>query len=128
MAFLIFFQNFGTSVAVAISNAIFTQTLTSTIPQYAPSVSPQAALNAGSSAEAVRMLVPAGHSDELDGVLQAYCESLRNVFYFLVGIAASGAALSLGMGWKNVGRKQKEKDSEFARTKETRHEAEKEKA
>lgn len=105
MAALIFFQNLASSVASVISNTIFTQTLTSTIPRYAPSVSPQAALSAGSSADAVRALVPANRSDEVDGVLQAYSESLRNVFYFLIGLAACGAAASLGMGWRRVGKK-----------------------
>ncbi|KAK0642638.1 Efflux pump mlcE [Lasiodiplodia hormozganensis] len=122
MACVIFFQNFGTSVAVVISNTIFTQALTSTIPRYAPSVSPHAALSAGSSAEAVRMLVPAGRPDELNGILRAYSESLRNVFYFLVGLAACATAFSLGMGWKNVGKKKKqeeEKAAELGKAEET---------
>ncbi|KAF1944324.1 efflux pump protein [Clathrospora elynae] len=101
----IFFQNLGTSIAIVICNTIFAQTLISTIPRYAPSVSPQAALEAGSGAGAVRALVPAGHKDELDGVLRAYSESLRNVFYFLVGIASLMAVASLGMGWKDVSKK-----------------------
>ncbi|EXJ71097.1 uncharacterized protein A1O5_06090 [Cladophialophora psammophila CBS 110553] len=124
MAILIFFQNFGSSVTVVISNTIFTQTLKSTLPRYAPSVSPQAALRAGSSAEAVRALVPVGRPDELGGVLRAYSESLRNVFYLLVGLAAVGAVLSLGMGWKNVGKKKEEekKAAELAKTKEGLHE------
>ncbi|KAB2573258.1 Efflux pump mlcE [Lasiodiplodia theobromae] len=114
MACVIFFQTFGTSVAVVISNTIFTQTLTSTIPRYAPSVPPHAALSAGSSAEAVRMLIPAGRPDELNGILRAYSESLRNVFYFLVGLAACATVFSLGMGWKNVGKKKKQEEEKAA--------------
>jgi hypothetical protein len=107
VAILIFFQNFGTSVAIVISNTIFAQTLTKTIPRYAPSVAPQAALNAGSGAGAVRSLVLSGREDELQGVLRAYSESLRNVFYLLVGMAGLAAFLSLGMGWKDVSKKKK---------------------
>ena len=91
-----------------IANTIFSQTLTSVIPRNAPSVSPQAALNAGSGADAVRSLVPAGGEGELVGILRAYSESLRNVFYFLVGISALAALMSLGMGWKDVRSKKHE--------------------
>lgn len=102
MAILIFFQNFSTSVASVISNTIVAQTLIAAIPKYAPSVSPSAALKAGSAASAIRKIVPAGHEDELEGVLTAYSESLRNVFYFLVGLAVLATMVSLGMGWKDV--------------------------
>jgi hypothetical protein len=105
MAFLVFSQNFGVSVGIVLSQTAFAQTLTSTILRYAPSISPQAALNAGSGAGAVRDLV-IGHEDELNGVLLAYSESLRNVFYFLVGLAALAVALSLGMGWVDVRKKE----------------------
>jgi hypothetical protein len=65
-------------------------------------VPPQAALDAGSGAGAVRALLPIGHEAELDGVLRAYSESLRNVFYLLTGIACLAVAVSSGMGWKDV--------------------------
>jgi hypothetical protein len=102
MAILIFFQNFSTSVAGVVSNTIFAQTLTATIPIYAPSVSPAAALEAGTGASAVRDVLPVGHEDELVGLLRAYSNSFRNVFYFLAGLAVLATAASLGLGWKDV--------------------------
>lgn len=105
MAVLIFFQNFSTSIAGVVSNTIFAQTLTAAIPKYAPSISPSAALEAGSDASAVRKIVPAGHEGELEGVLRAYSDSLRNVFYFLAGLAVLATMVSLGMGWKDVRRR-----------------------
>lgn len=105
ISLLIFFQNFGVAIAIVISNILFAQTLTSTIPRYAPSVTPQAALDAGSGAAAVRALVPAGQEEQLAGVLRAYSESLRNVFYFLVGTAVITTVVSFGMGWKDVRKK-----------------------
>lgn len=106
MAVLIFFQNFGTSVAGVISNTIFTETLTAKIPIYAPSVSVEDILNAGSGSSAVRGVIPEGHADELDGLLKVYSDGLRNVYYFLVGLAVSTTVVSLGMGWKDVRKKQ----------------------
>lgn len=106
MAVLIFFQNFSTSVAGVVSNTIFAQTLTKSIPEYAPSVSPAEALKAGSGASAVRGVVPAGHEDELEGLLRAYSVSLRNVFYLLVALAVLATVVSFRMGWKDVRKKQ----------------------
>jgi hypothetical protein len=97
MAFLIFLQNLGTSIIIVLSNTIFTQTLTRAIREYAPSVPPQAALAAGSDPRAVRALV-AAYEDELEGVLLAYSEGLRNIFYLLVGMSIVAVLLSLGMG------------------------------
>ncbi|KAF2626431.1 efflux pump protein [Macroventuria anomochaeta] len=119
MAVLIFFQNFSTSVAGVVSNTIFTQTLTASIPKYAPSVSPAAALEAGSGASAVRDIVPAGHEEELDGLLRAYSDSLRNVFYFLVGLAVLATVVSLGMGWKDVKKKKGDSGEEAQATRKS---------
>ena len=103
---MVFCQNLGTSITIVIGNVIFAQTLTSAIPKYAPSISPHAALAAGSGAGAVRGLVH-GNQEALAGVLRAYSESLRNVFYFLVGISSLAMLASTGMGWKDVRRKKK---------------------
>ena len=111
LANLIFFQNLGTAITIVVANTIFAQSLTSLIPRYAPSVPAHAALDAGSGAGAVRALVPAGNRHELDGVLKAYSESLRNVFYFLTGIACVAVFVSLGMGWKDVRNKGEKKNT-----------------
>jgi hypothetical protein len=111
MAYLIFLQNLGAAIVVVLSNVIFAQTLTKRVPQYAPSVSPQAVLDAGSGAGAVRALV-AGHLGDLDGILRAYSEGLRNIFYFLIGISVVSVLMSFGMGWVDVRKKPAKKAAE----------------
>lgn len=101
MAMLMLFQNLSGSVGGVISNVIFSQSLIEKLPRYAPSVDVKAALWVGSGASAVRDLV-ADHEEELAGVLQAYSEGLRNIFYFLVGVSGVAVAASLGMGWVDV--------------------------
>lgn len=105
LAFLIFIQNLAASVFSVVTNTIFEQTLISKLPEYAPSVSPKAALNAGGSAEAVRALVPMGGGHELDGVLKAYSDALRNLWYLLVGFAVAAFLFGWGTGWKDVRKK-----------------------
>ena len=61
-------------------------------------------MDAGSGAGAVRDLV-IGHEEELGGILLAYSESLRNVFYLLVGFSCAAVPLSVGMGWVDVRKK-----------------------
>lgn len=108
MALLVFLQNFATSICVVLSSTILSQTLTKVVPRYAPSVSAQDVLDAGTDAGAVRHLV-VGHESELSGVLLAYSEGVRNIFYFFVGMTAVSVAVSLGMGWVNVRKKPVEK-------------------
>lgn len=111
IAVLVFIQNFGVSICIAVANAVFAQTLKKAISRYAPSISPQSVLNAGSGADAVRGLV-SGHKEELDGVLVAYSESLRNVFYLLVGISCVAVFLSMGMGWVDVRKTETAKETQ----------------
>ncbi|KAH6611957.1 efflux pump protein [Boeremia exigua] len=118
MATLIFFQNFSVSIAAVVSNTIFSQTLAATIPKYAPSVSPAAALEAGSGASAVRDIIPIGHADELDGLLRAYSESLRNIFYLLAGLAVLATVASSGMGLKDVRKKPQSQGSKTSMSKD----------
>lgn len=114
LALLVFFQNLGTSITIVISNVIFVQTLTSTIPRYAPSVSAGEVLKSGSGASAVRALIPSGDDQVLQGILKAYSESLRNIFFFLVGISGIAILMSLGMGWKDVRKDSKKENAEEA--------------
>jgi uncharacterized membrane protein YbhN (UPF0104 family) len=124
MAMLIFFQNFGASISIVISNTIFAQSLTKLIPHYAPSVSPQAALDAGSGADAVRKLT-AGHEGELNGVLLAYSHSVSRIFYFLVALSCIAVVASFGMGWVDV-RKKTEVKPPMDATDEEEHRGEEE--
>lgn len=104
IAFLIFAQSFTGAISVVIATTIFTQSLTTGLGKYAPSVSAQDALAAGGGAQAIRALVPEG-SNELDGVLRAYSNSVDHVFYLLVGFAILSFTFSWGMGWKDIRKK-----------------------
>jgi hypothetical protein len=123
ITFLVFIQNLGASVALILANTIFTQTLIKKLPVYAPSVSSEQALAAGGSAAAVRNLVAPGHENEIQGVLVAYSESLRNVWYFLVGAAVVQFFIAWQTGWLDV-RKGKSGQESEARADESKVEEE----
>ncbi|KAF1919681.1 hypothetical protein BDU57DRAFT_512895 [Ampelomyces quisqualis] len=101
MTFLVSLQNFGTSIGVVLSSIVFSQTLTKVVPQCAPSVSAPDVLETGTDAGAVRHLV-VGHESELDNLLLAFSEGVRNIFYFVGGIKAVSVVVSLSMGWVDV--------------------------
>ncbi|KAL1598042.1 hypothetical protein SLS60_008530 [Paraconiothyrium brasiliense] len=102
LAFIIFIQNLAAAIFLVVANTIFTQSLIKKLAQYAPSVSPQKALEAGSSADAVRKLVAADRPWELDGVLDAYSESLKAIWLMLVAFAGLAFVCAFGMGWVDV--------------------------
>ncbi|KAI0598793.1 major facilitator superfamily domain-containing protein [Biscogniauxia sp. FL1348] len=104
VAFLVFCQNFLAAVFVVVANTIFTETLAQEIVEFAPSVDPAAALAAGSSAAAVRNLVPPG-SPELDGVLRAFAKSFDTLCFVMVAAASVSFIASWGMGWVDVRKK-----------------------
>ncbi|KAF2451175.1 efflux pump protein [Karstenula rhodostoma CBS 690.94] len=119
LALIIFVQNLAGAIFLVVANTIFTQSLIKKLGQYAPSVSPQAALEAGSSADAVRKLVDPSKPWEVDGVLNAYSESLKNIWLMLVAFAGLAFICAFGMGWvdvrkKNADKEEKEREEESA--------------
>ncbi|KAJ4296885.1 hypothetical protein N0V90_006933 [Kalmusia sp. IMI 367209] len=124
LAFLIFMQNLAAAIFLVVANTIFTQSLNKKLAQYAPSVSPQAAFEAGSSATAVRKLVPADKPWEIEGVLNAYSESLKNIWYMLVAFACLAFVFAWGMGFIDV-RKKKGGDAKEKRAEATVEDIEK---
>ncbi|KAH6646197.1 putative MFS multidrug transporter [Truncatella angustata] len=111
IAFLVFVQNLLAAIFNIVGNTIFTQTLSREISVLAPSVSLEAALAAGGSAEAVRVLLPPG-SPELEGLLLAYSKSVNAVFYLLVAVAVVCFAAAWGMGWVDIRKKASEENEE----------------
>ncbi|KAL5418675.1 hypothetical protein PMIN04_007235 [Paraphaeosphaeria minitans] len=110
LALIIFVHNLAGAIFLVVANTIFTQCLVKKLGQYAPSISPQAALEAGSSADAVRKLVDPSKPWEVDGVLNAYSESLKNIWLMLVAFAGLAFICSFGMGWVDVRKKKAGKE------------------
>lgn len=111
IAFLIFIQNLAAAIFLVVANVIFTQSLIKKLGEYAPSIPPQAALDAGSSADAVRKLVDPNKPWEVDGVLTAYSESLRAIWLMLVAFASLAFIFAFGMGWVDVRKKKEVKNT-----------------
>lgn len=107
MSLLIFCQNLAGSIAVITATTIFTQSLLNDLPILAPSASPDAALRAGTGAEAVRGLLPAG-SPELDGLLRAYSYAFDKTFYVVAGFGVASIGFALLMGWNDMLKKRGE--------------------
>lgn len=97
MSILVFSQNFGGAIFLALAQLIFSHGLNSGLQEYAPSVSPEVVVNAG--ATAVRGVVSA---TDLPAVLKAYMVGVDRVFYLSTGGAGAVFLFSWGMGWKSV--------------------------
>ena len=97
MAVLIFSQTFGSSLFLAFSQTAFTNSLKTALRTFAPDIDVTTLLVAGASA--LREVVPQG---SLSGVLLAYNQALKHVFYITAGTAVATFVFYWGMGWKNV--------------------------
>lgn len=96
-ALVVFSPTFAGALFLGISNTIFGHSLKTLISEYAPAVNPQVIINAGKTGSRT-----ATQQSELPSVLVAYAKSVDRVFYLTTGVAAGCFLFSLGMGWRDV--------------------------
>ena len=100
IAFVVFSQAFGPTIAMALYNIIFLESLRSQLRHYAPNISSTAIVKAG--ATGFRSLVSAA---DLPGVLKAYANSIDRVFYLAAALATVCGVFLWGMGWHDLRKK-----------------------
>lgn len=106
MGIVIFTQNFGGAIWVAVAQAIFDNSLYKAIGTYAPGVDPNTLLEAG--VRSIRSLVSKA---DLPGVLLAYAQSVNHVFYLGTALAGVAFLLSWSLGWTDIRKKQATQDT-----------------
>ncbi|OLN91635.1 hypothetical protein CCHL11_06650 [Colletotrichum chlorophyti] len=92
-----FAQFRGSSVSLAVGNAVFASASREELPQFAPNVDPRAVTEAG--ATGFRKVVP---KSELSSVLRAYVKCIEKEFMVSLGFAAASFCFAWGMGWKDI--------------------------
>jgi hypothetical protein len=102
IAFVVFSQAFGPTIAMTLYNVIFLESIKKQIPRLAPNVRPLDIVNAG--ATGFRSFVP---REDLQGVLQAYSDSIDRTFYLAAAFAALCGLFLWGMGWHDLREKKK---------------------
>ena len=103
-ALLVFCQNLGGSIFLALSEVAFNTELRRALVKYAPDVDPETVIVAGASA--VRSVVPPA---SLHGVLVAYSKAFDYTRYVAVGAAGGALLTAFGMGWKSIKKPKTEK-------------------
>ncbi|KAH7384634.1 major facilitator superfamily domain-containing protein [Pyrenochaeta sp. MPI-SDFR-AT-0127] len=101
IAFVVFSQAFGPTIAMTLYNLIFLESMRSQISRYAPNVSPKAIVDVG--ATGFRSFVSPA---DLPGVLQAYANSINRVFYLAAALATLCGVFLWGMGWHDLRKKE----------------------
>lgn len=97
MAIAIFTNTFGGALFLSFAQTSFTNGLKTHVPEFAPTVDAHTVIEAGASE--IRKIVPA---QALKGVLEAYNESINEVFYIAAAASVMVFLFSFGMGWKSV--------------------------
>lgn len=106
MVLIIFAQQFGGSVWLAVAATTFSDGLDKALRQYAPGIDPKIIVDAG--ATGYRDVVPAAL---VDGVIMAYSKAVNHVFYLGAACCVAYFIFSWGLGWKSV-KKTKKVESE----------------
>ncbi len=103
IAFIMFTQALGPTVALTAYNIVFDTSLPSQITQHASQANVTAILDAGITG--FRAIVSPA---DLPGVLVAYAKSLDRVFYFVAALAATCGIFLWRMGWHDLRKKEGE--------------------
>ena len=96
-----FFQSFGGSVFMAISQTVFQNGLINNLARDVPDLNPNIILNNGAS-QIGRLVADMGRPDDVDAVLGAYTKGLQNTFYISVAAAGCAFLISWGLEWKKI--------------------------
>jgi hypothetical protein len=115
-ALLVFFQNLGGAIFLAVSEIAFNTELPKALSKYALGVDPEVVITAG--ARGVRSVVP---DRLLPGVLIAYSKAFDDTCYVTVGAAVGALLTAFGMRWKSI-KKAKEKKMKRKRKRKRRKE------
>lgn len=100
IAFVVFSQALGPTIAMTIYNIIFLESLQTEIHDHAPNVTSSAVIQSG--ATGFRSFVS---PTDLPGVLVAYANSIDRVFYLAAAFATICGVFLWGMGWHDLRKK-----------------------
>jgi hypothetical protein len=106
-ALLVFFQNLGGAICLAVSEIAFNTELPKALDKYAPGVDPEVIITAG--ARGVRSVVP---ENLLPGVLLAYSKAFDDTRYVAVAATVGALLTAFGMGWKSIKKAEEEDENE----------------
>ncbi|EPS31140.1 hypothetical protein PDE_06095 [Penicillium oxalicum 114-2] len=100
-ASVMFLQTLGGAIFIAVGQAVFQNGLQAGIRAYAPRVNPSAILNAGAT-EMRHVLANLGQLDQLDGVIKAYMDGLRDAYRVSLALLLVAFVSSCFLEWKSV--------------------------
>ncbi|XDG05409.1 hypothetical protein ABKA04_005024 [Annulohypoxylon sp. FPYF3050] len=107
MSTLVFIQNFGAAVMVALGQTILSNSLVTLLPEYAPGVDPSLVINAGTTSSSIYEAIG---PERLPGALLSYSKALQRVWYFTAGIAVPPFLAGWCFTWENIRKRSNETD------------------
>jgi hypothetical protein len=106
-ALLVFFQNLGGPIFLAVSEIAFNTELPKALAKYVPGVDPEVVITA--SARGVRSVVL---DNLLPGVLISYSKAFDDTRYVAVRAAVGALLTAFGMRWKSIKKAKEEGEKE----------------
>lgn len=100
-AIVIFSQNLGGALFIAVAQSVFQNGLLSALAQKAPSIDPSIILEAGAT-QLRTALQQIGQIDQLDAVVASYMSGLVNAYRVTLALCCAAFVAALGFEWRNV--------------------------
>ncbi|KAJ6132014.1 hypothetical protein N7471_007229 [Penicillium samsonianum] len=100
-AAITFFQTLGGAIFIAVGQSVFQNGLIAGIREYAPDVEPSAIINAGAT-DMRHVLLTLGQLDQLDNVVRAYMNGLRNTYRVSLALMLAAFVAACFVEWKSV--------------------------
>ncbi|KAJ5153224.1 uncharacterized protein N7482_009702 [Penicillium canariense] len=100
-AAVMFLQTLGGAVFIAVGQSVFQNGLQAGIRAYTSNVDPMAIISAGAT-ETRHVLMTLGQLDQLDGVIKAYVNGLRDTYRVSLALMVAAFVTSWFVEWKSV--------------------------
>lgn len=107
-ACIVFSQNLGGAIFVAVGQAIFQNGLLDGLRNFAPSVDPSLILSAGATGLRAT-LTSKGQIDQLPAVIESYMKGLQDTYRVALALTVAAFVASLFLEWRSVKEGQEEK-------------------
>ncbi|KAJ6097002.1 MFS toxin efflux pump [Penicillium sp. IBT 16267x] len=100
-AAVMFFQTLGGAIFIAVGQSVFQNGLIAGISAHTAGVDPSAIISAGAT-EMRNVLSTLGRLDQLDGVIQAYMNGLRDTYRVSLALMIAAFVAACFLEWKSV--------------------------
>ncbi|EKV10938.1 MFS toxin efflux pump (AflT), putative [Penicillium digitatum PHI26] len=105
------YHTLGGAIFIAVGQSVFQNGLIEGIRTYAPDVEARAIISAGAT-EMRHVLITLGHLNQLDDVIRAYMNGLRDTYRVSLALMVAAFVAACFLEWKSVNKRDERQDED----------------